>query len=146
MKIFTMGFTQKSAEQFFGLINRNKIELLIDVRFNNQSQLAGFTKGRDLEFFLRDLCNCRYEHSIVFAPTKEILSHYKKQEMSWEEYVIKYNELLEKRKVENIFIEKYIEFDRILLLCSEVTAEKCHRRLLAERLKKYISEIEIIHV
>ena len=54
MKVFTMGFTQKSAEQFFGLISENKIELLIDVRLNNQSQLAGFTKGRDLEFFLQN--------------------------------------------------------------------------------------------
>ncbi len=146
MKIFTMGFTQKNAQQFFGLISRNKVELLIDVRLNNHSQLAGFTKGRDLEFFLKNLCNCRYEHNIVFAPTKEILNNYKKQQISWEDYVVQYNELLEKRSVENIFIKKYAGIDRVLLLCSEPTAENCHRRLLAERLKEYISEIEIIHI
>ena len=45
MIIYTIGFTQKSAEQFFETIKANKIELLIDVRLNNKSQLAGFSKG-----------------------------------------------------------------------------------------------------
>lgn len=146
MEIFTMGFTQKSAEQFFGLIRKNKVELLIDVRLNNQSQLAGFTKGRDLEFFLKNLCNCDYEHNIIFAPTKNILNSYKKQQISWEEYSVLYNTLLEKRNVEKLFLQKYTNFDKILLLCSEVTAENCHRRLLAERLKEYILNVAIIHL
>lgn len=146
MKIFTMGFTQKSAEQFFGLISKNRIELLIDVRLNNQSQLAGFTKGRDLDFFLKELCNCRYEHNITFAPTKEILNDYKKQQISWQDYVIQYNALIEERNVKKIFLEKYVEFNTILLLCSEVTAEYCHRRLLAEKLEQSIAGIKVVHL
>lgn len=146
MKIFTMGFTQKSAEQFFGLVSSNEIELLIDVRLNNQSQLAGFTKGRDLEFFLNKICNCKYEHNIIFAPTKEILNDYKKQQITWEEYVVRYNLLIENRNVEKVFLKKYTEFNKILLLCSEATAENCHRRLLAERLKNCVANIDIIHL
>lgn len=146
MKIFTMGFTQKSAEQFFGLVSSNEIELLIDVRLNNQSQLAGFTKGRDLEFFLKKICNCKYEHNIIFAPTKEILNDYKKQQITWKEYVVQYNLLIENRNVEKVFLKKYTEFNKILLLCSEVTAENCHRRLLAERLKNCVANVDIIHL
>ncbi|RGC30125.1 DUF488 domain-containing protein [Enterocloster aldenensis] len=146
MKIFTMGFTQKSAEQFFGLVSSNEIELLIDVRLNNQSQLAGFTKGRDLEFFLNKICNCKYEHNIIFAPTKEILNDYKKQQITWEEYVVQYNLLIEKRNVEKVFVKKYTEFNKILLLCSEATAENCHRRLLAERLKNCVANVDIVHL
>ena len=146
MKIFTMGFTQKSAEQFFGLVSSNEIELLIDVRLNNQSQLAGFTKGRDLEFFLNKICNCKYEHNIIFAPTKEILNDYKKQQITWEEYVVQYNLLIENRNVEKVFVKKYTEFNKILLLCSEATAENCHRRLLAERLKNCVANVDIIHL
>lgn len=146
MKIFTMGFTQKSAEQFFGLVSSNEIELLIDVRLNNQSQLAGFTKGRDLEFFLNKICNCKYGHNIIFAPTKEILNDYKKQQITWEEYVVQYNLLIENRNVEKVFLKKYTEFNKILLLCSEATAENCHRRLLAERLKNCIANVDIIHL
>ena len=58
MYIYTMGFTQKSAETFFEKIIDNKIELLLDIRLNNQSQLAGFTKGKDLKYFLRVICGC----------------------------------------------------------------------------------------
>lgn len=146
MKIFTMGFTQKSAEQFFGLISKNKIEILIDVRLNNQSQLAGFTKGRDLKFFLKELCNCEYEHNILFAPTKEILNNYKKQQISWEDYVVQYHLLMEKRNVTKLFLNQYLKFHNVLLLCSEVTAVYCHRRLLAEKLKESIADAEIVHL
>jgi uncharacterized protein (DUF488 family) len=146
MEIFTMGFTHKSADEFFRQINHNNIEMLIDVRLNNQSQLAGFTKGRDLPFFLKTICNCRYDHNVMFAPTKEILDKYKKQQISWEDYVNQYNSLIEKRNVEDIFRKNYEGINKVLLLCSEVTSENCHRRLLAESLQKSIANVNIIHL
>lgn len=141
-----MGFTQKSAETFFELIKKYKIELLIDVRLNNQSQLAGFSKGRDLYYFLKSICDCEYDHNEMFAPTKDILDNYKKNKISWDEYVEKYNLLVEKRAVVKIFIEKYNKYDRVLFLCSEPTPENCHRRLLAEKICNSIDNIEIIHI
>ena len=57
MTIYTLGFTQKNAAEFFNLISSNGIEVLIDIRLNNKSQLAGFTKGTDLSFFLKEICN-----------------------------------------------------------------------------------------
>ena len=136
MQIYTMGFTKKSAEEFFGLLKDNEIEMLIDVRLNNQSQLAGFTKGRDLAFFLRKICKCSYSHEIQFAPTKMILDNYKKQIISWSEYEEEYNQLINRRKVSDIFKDKYRNYERVLLLCSEATSENCHRRLLAEHLER----------
>ena len=53
MEIFTIGFTKKNAEQFFGTLSRTGIMRLIDVRLNNGSQLAGFTKRDDLR-------DCKY--------------------------------------------------------------------------------------
>ncbi len=145
MTIYTMGFTQKSAEEFFGLIKKYNIELLVDIRLNNQSQLAGFSKGRDLAFFLDTICGCKYDHMLSYAPTKEILDAYKKGTMSWDKYEIQYNELISRRKVEESFVEKYADYNNILLLCSEPTPECCHRRLLAE----YLSEktgANVIHI
>lgn len=138
MYIYTMGFTQKSAEQFFEKIKSNNIQVVVDVRLNNQSQLAGFSKGRDLSYFLKVICNCLYEHEIKFAPTKEILSSYKKGGISWEEYVIQFNNLIELRDMSTFFQKKYMKYENVLLLCSEVTPEKCHRRLLAEKFAKEI--------
>lgn len=106
MQIYTMGFTQKTAEQFFEKIKQNGIQIVIDVRLNNQSQLAGFTKGKDLVYFLKVICNCLYEHEIKFAPTKEILSAYKKGDINWKEYEFKFDGLIKTRKIVDIFIMK----------------------------------------
>ena len=132
MIIYTMGFTQKSAEEFFEKIKKNDIELLIDVRLNNQSQLAGFTKGRDLAYFLREICNCKYVHELDFAPTKKILDDYKKGVIDWDGYVKVFEELIRTRKMSEVFRKKYGACKNVLLLCSEPTPECCHRRLVAE--------------
>ncbi len=143
MIIYTLGFTQKSAQKFFETIKKHQIELLIDVRLNNNSQLASFTKGRDLPYFLKELCDCAYIHEVAFAPTKEILDNYKKDRISWEEYEISFNLLEEKRKVYEIFRKKYSSFDKVLLLCSEPQANNCHRRLVAEHIKEKLSDLNI---
>ena len=87
MVVYTMGFTQKSAEDFFELVKKNHISILVDIRLNNQSQLAGFTKGRDLAYFLKEIAGCKYAHDPVFAPTKELLNDYKKGVIDWNGYV-----------------------------------------------------------
>src|SRR5699024_10472054 len=119
--------------------------MLIDVRLNNQSQLAGFTKGRDIAFFLKEICNCEYSHEIQFAPTKDILDCYKKNQISWEKYEAEYNELIKRRNVLDIFKTKYCKYDKVLLLCSEPTPECCHRRLLAEALSEDLG-YRIVHI
>lgn len=140
-----MGFTKKTAEEFFTKINAHNIDMLVDVRFNNRSQLAGFTKGPDLRYFLENLCGCSYNQEISFAPTKEILDDYKKNKISWEEYELLYNDLIEKRRVERIYERKYASYNNILFLCSEPTPECCHRRLLAEYIANKENQ-EICHI
>ena len=145
MDIYTMGFTQKNAETFFKNIINNRIEILIDVRLNNQSQLAGFTRGKDLAYFLRTICDCDYDHDTIYAPTKEILQAYKKEEITWGEYEVRYNDLITRRKVAFDFKKNYEKYSRALLLCSEPTPECCHRRLLAEYLSQELG-CNIIHI
>ncbi len=119
MIIYTIGFTQKTAKQFFNHIHSNGIELLIDIRLNNSSQLAGFTKGADLKYFLSEICHCEYLHCIEFAPTKKILDDYRSKKISWAEYEKQYNEgkqnLETKRKLAELYQkaerhDKAIEF------------------------------------
>lgn len=146
MILFTIGFTQKSAKTFFELIKENQIELLIDVRLNNKSQLAGFSKGTDLDYFLKEICNCKYVHCQEYAPTKEILDDYKKKKISWKEYVEQFIPLMEKRDFPQTFIKRFAGYERICLLCSEPTPEQCHRRLLAEMVKSENDAIIIKHI
>jgi len=86
MKIFTIGFTKKSAKEFFEILKTNNIEQIIDIRLNNTSQLAGFTKKDNLEYFLKELCSIDYSHFIFLAPTKEIRDRYIKSK-DWDVYV-----------------------------------------------------------
>ena len=147
MKIYTIGFTQKSAEQFFELIKANGIELLVDVRLNNKSQLAGFSKGSDLAYFLREICGTRYVHCDEFAPTKELLSNYQKGTVSWPEYEKSFDEIMEKRGAYKKFLQHFEQFERVCLLCSEATPEQCHRRLVAEKIQSLSPEkVEVIHI
>jgi len=94
MTIYTIGFTEKSAEQFFEIIKSNSIDLLVDIRLNNKSQLAGFTKGENLAYFLQEICGCSYKHFPKLAPTKEILNDYKNKKISWNKYTKLYHSLI----------------------------------------------------
>ena len=148
MKLYTIGFTKKNAEQFFSLLEKSQITTLLDIRLNNVSQLAGYKKRDDLCFFLKKILNVKYIHSIKLAPTKQILDDFKSNKISWEKYEIEYYKLLEERNIKSLF-PTIVDFnkDTICFLCSEEKPTHCHRRLLAEYLKRNLSQnIEIIHL
>jgi uncharacterized protein (DUF488 family) len=145
MEIYSIGFTQKSASQFFGILKANGIERLLDVRLNNTSQLAGFAKQSDLPYFLREICGAAYEHEPLLAPTAEILDAYKKQKGNWDVYCEAYTALIHSRKVETA-LSKESFLKRTVLLCSEATAEHCHRRLALEYLQEHWDGVIIRHL
>jgi uncharacterized protein (DUF488 family) len=144
MKVFTIGFTKKNAEQFFTHLKQPGLVRLVDVRLNNVSQLAGFTKKDDLRFFLWEIGGIDYVHCPDLAPTKEILDDYKKKEGDWSTYERKFMELMAQRKIEEKIPKEFV--DGGCLLCSESTPEHCHRRLAAEYLRSQWGNLEIIHL
>jgi uncharacterized protein (DUF488 family) len=145
--LYTIGFTQKSAEQFFTLIRESKIDTLIDVRLWNSTQLSGFSKGRDLAYFLREICGCGYTHEMTFAPSKELLDDYKDGKVAWPQYETIYRDLMNRRGAVTYFLRKFdAERQNICLLCAEPTAEKCHRRLIAEMIAVENPKIDIEHL
>lgn len=145
MEIYTIGFTQKSARDFFGALSAAGIRRLIDVRLNNSSQLAGFTKKDDLIFFLERICGAEYLHEPQLAPTAEILNGIKKKEISWEEYERQFNALLKQRRIAKTLDPRLFSVPAVLL-CSEPTPEHCHRRLVAEYLQRNWSDVSITHL
>lgn len=144
MNIFTIGFTKKSAEQFFTLLKQPGLLRIVDVRLNNVSQLAGFTKKSDLQFFLREICQLDYVHFPALAPTQDILDGYKKNGGDWSAYERQFLQLMSSRR-----IEEKIDKDLLAggcLLCSEPTPGHCHRRLVAEYFQSKWSDVEILHL
>jgi uncharacterized protein (DUF488 family) len=133
VEIATIGFTQSSAEHFFGRLKAAGVRRVLDVRLHNASQLAGFTKGLDLAYFLREICRARYEHDLRLAPTDELLSAYRKHDLDWHAYERAFGALMQQRDIPGLL--ERAEFEtKTALLCSEAGPERCHRRLLAELL------------
>ncbi len=142
--LFTIGFTGKSAQEFFELLRRAGVRRLVDTRLNNVSQLAGFTKRRDLEYFLRTITGIDYVHDVQLAPTKDILDNYKKKRIDWAAYERLFLELMESRRPDERLSPA--DLDHACLLCSEPTAEHCHRRLVVEFLQAHWPNLVIEHL
>lgn len=145
MEVYTIGFTRKPAEEFFGLLKAAGVKRLVDVRLNNVSQLAGFAKRHDLEFFLKELCGIEYVHELRLAPEKEMLDAYKKQQGAWDEYEREFRQLIADRQIETTVGRELFEVPAALL-CSEPTAEFCHRRLVVEHLQEKWGDLAITHL
>jgi uncharacterized protein (DUF488 family) len=145
MEIYSIGFTQKSAREFFDTLKAHGIERLLDVRLNNTSQLAAFAKQADLAYFLHEICGAAYEHEPLLAPTQDILDEFKKRKGSWEAYSEAYLSLICSRKVESALSKDRFR-KKTVLLCSEPTPEHCHRRLALEYLQQHWRGVQISHL
>lgn len=145
-RVYSIGFTRTTAEHFFNRLKSNGIQRLLDVRLNNTSQLAGWARQADLPFFLRTVANAEYVHEPLLAPTSEILDAYKKHGGDWQVYVEGFNKLLHERHIETAVPRALLTDKPTVLLCSEHTADQCHRRLVLEYLQDRWGGLEIVHL
>ena len=144
MELFTIGYTKKSAEKFFGIITDNKIEIVADVRLYNSTQLAGFSKSVDLQYFLKKICSCNYIALKQLAPNPSLFENYKNGKTTWNEYEKIYNKFLDTQANLDFFYA--FKNKRICILCAESTPEHCHRRLIAEKISKTYDNVKITHL
>jgi uncharacterized protein (DUF488 family) len=140
--LFTIGFGRRSAASFFGALREAQVSTLVDVRLHNTSQLAGFTKRDDLPFFLRELCDADYVNDPVLAPTEDLLARYR-ADHDWPAYERDFRALIRRRRIEQR-VERFA--DRAVLLCSEPSADHCHRRVVAEHLASKWGNLDVIHL
>ncbi len=142
--LFTIGFTQKSAETFFTLMQKAGVRRVLDIRLHNTSQLAGFAKKDDLRYFLMAIAGIDYRHLPELAPTQEILEGFKKRDGAWDRYRKEFLALLETRKIHERIRPEDVHMN--CLLCSEPEPDHCHRRLVAEYLAARWPELTIVHL
>ncbi len=144
INVYTIGFAKKSAREFFTKLRQARVKNVIDVRLNNVSQLAGFTKKQDIEYFLQEIAKIRYLHMPELAPTKNILNAYKQKDIDWDFYESQFCELLTERHIEDLITPE--QADEACFLCSEAQPDKCHRRLVVEYLSNHWGNVLIHHL
>ncbi|GAC1406522.1 MAG: hypothetical protein NVSMB64_12270 [Candidatus Velthaea sp.] len=143
----TIGFTRTTAERFFQRLAAARIRTLIDTRLHTGGQLSGFAKTPDLSFFLHAVGGIGYRHVLELAPSPGLLARYRAKDLRWDEYAAAYRIGLAGRRPENLFVAD--ELDGACLLCSEHTADRCHRRIAAEYLRDAFAaqvDIAIVHL
>lgn len=147
IKLYNIGFTQKTAEEFYEKLKANKIECLVDIRLNPNGQLSRFAFEKDLPYFLDKLVDgCKYAHRVDLAPKKELLQEVRDKSCpmskDYKLFETEFNRQLEKESNISNFVNQFGKYERVVLLCSEPTNEKCHRRLVSDMLlKKFNNEI-----
>lgn len=146
--LYTIGFTQKTAEQFFRLLAEAGVQKVSDIRENRAGQLQGFARFPDVAYFLQRIVGAEYVYEPLFAPTPEIRKAYGSTR-DWNQYETRFRQLMEERKAfEQIKPEDYQ--GSVAFLCSEATPEKCHRRLVAEMLAEKLNaaghSVEVRHL
>lgn len=145
IKLFNIGFTQKTAQEFFGILKRNHIECLVDVRLNPNGQLSRFAFEKDLPYFLSELANgCKYCHRVDLAPHKDLLKAVREKGSpmckDYKLFEVAYINQLESISQISNFVEQFGQYENVVLLCSEPTNEKCHRRVLSNLLLEKFSD------
>ncbi|MBN1815633.1 MAG: DUF488 domain-containing protein [Anaerolineae bacterium] len=143
--VYTIGYKGKSLETFISQLREAGVDGVIDVRLRNTSHLAGYTKRDDLAFLLCEGFGIAYEHRPELAPTLEIFDAYR-DKSDWAAYMVSFLPLLEERAAEAIGREILARYGAPCLLCSEPTAEKCHRRLVAEYWAERLPGLTIVHL
>ena len=144
-RVFTIGFTQSTAQHFFDRLVRAGVRKIIDVRLHNTSQLAAFAKADDLSYFLKTIGGIGYEHMPLLAPTDAMLTEFKKRRGDWGVYQGRFLELMAERRIEDLLAPNM--FDGACLLCSEATPQHCHRRLVCEYLNgKWNGALAVAHL
>lgn len=143
--VTTIGFTGKTAQEFFDLLKNAEVRTVLDIRLSNTSQLAGFAKKQDLPFFLDRLCGAAYREMPELAPEPDLFKRYKAKELTWDDFAAAYVELIAKRRVEsNLDVDL---FRSACLLCSEHLPHHCHRRLALEYLNsRWNSRLKVTHL
>jgi len=144
MRVFTIGFTRKSAQRFFELLQGAGVRRILDVRLNNVSQLAGFAKKQDLAYFARAIADIDYLHLPQLAPTQAMLDDWREGHRDWPTYERQFLALLRERRVEQTLSREQIAEG--CLLCSEAEPHHCHRRVVAEYLAEAWGDLDIRHL
>lgn len=145
--IATIGFGKKGAERFVELLRGASVRTVIDTRRRPDSPLSGYARQRDLPYILRT-AGIGYEYRPELAPPDALLDRYR-SDKDWAAYERDFEQLVLQTPAAGRAMEELAErstHETLALLCSEPTPDRCHRRLVVERMAKSDSSLRVLHL
>ena len=144
--VYTIGYQKKPLSIFINQLRDVEVDAVIDVRLRNTSHLAGYTKKDTLEFLLTEGFGIAYEHHPELAPTDELFDTYRCGNLTWPLYEAAIGALLKSRRAEGLARDLYNRHNRPCLLCSEPTADQCHRSIITAYWSEHIPNLTVAHL
>ena len=138
MQLYTIGYSKKTAEEFFSILRDNGVKQVVDIRRHNTNQLAGFTKKSDLPWFLDTIAGIGYSHELSLAPSEDLMRAYRKEGLPFDEFAKQLRAEFAEREMPELI-------DGSALLCSEPDPAVCHRSVAAEYLAEH-GDFEVVHL
>lgn len=136
MKLNVISAYETTAQAFFEQLEAWHVDMVVDIRLHNTNQLSGFTKLHDIEYFTHRILNANYAHDVEFSPATTTLAKYLDHQLTWEEYFAEYAQEMKERNAIQDFIERYGEYDSVVLIGTATKKRRSH----AEVLQKLVTE------
>ena len=133
-RIFTIGYEKRSTQDFSKLLLENGVKVLLDVRYRPQSRKRGFSKKT-----LGALCDSigvKYVHDRGLGTPPEQLKIARAQGGYSTTLMDKYRTHLVKQIEPLRNARALMETAEICLMCYELDATNCHRKVVAEEITR----------
>lgn len=143
-EILTIGYEGQQIDEFIARLKNRNVTRLIDVREIPLSRKKGFSKSALKQRL--ELENIEYVHLRSLGSPYEI-RHKLKIDLDYGYFFEAYLKYLSQNRDAIVEVYRYIADGVNCIMCFERLSEKCHRSIVAEKIKEYDNNgLKITHI
>jgi uncharacterized protein (DUF488 family) len=142
IELMTIGYESLSRSEFFGILERCGVTLLVDIRELPISRKPGFKKAA-LESAVVER-GLKYVHVVELGCPRDIRHEYR-EDGDWARYTKRFKAYLNCQTEAIDKVAARIREERCCLLCYEKDFNFCHRSIVAEKIAGYEQDDVKIH-
>ena len=134
LSLFTIGYEDRSISEFIERLNQFSITALVDVREIPLSRKKGFSKKQLKEYLEKN--DIQYIHIKQLGSPKKLRDKLR-EDKDYESFFEAYTKYLSTQIeiLQELYTERVLE-ETICLMCYERLPSHCHRKVIAEEIKR----------
>jgi uncharacterized protein (DUF488 family) len=144
IELMTIGYEGLSPAEFFGILRRCKVSMVVDVRELPISRRSGFAKSA-LSAGLAEH-GIKYIHAPALGCPRDVRHSYR-DDGDWARYTRRFKAHLETQLPALEELSELMREERCCLLCFEEDYNFCHRSFVAERVASCVdAALRVFHL